>query len=157
MTLGGRILKARKMARQSREKLSRSIDMSSRTIERWENGDTEPNAGDLAILARVLEVSEHWLRTGEGDMFSAADTGLAPAGGDIDQNPTPAHQTIISNRGGDMYYNPSWAMPMILDAQKVILNASDLERARVMQEAGKPFLVRIVVVEEDKPPEPPRR
>lgn len=56
-----------------------------------------------------------------------------------------------------MTYDPAWVVPMLLSAHIAILHASDLERARVMKEAGRRFRVRLVVEEEDKPPEQPAR
>lgn len=153
MTLGKRILKSRTLRRQSREKLARSIDMSSRTIERWENDETEPSAGDLAILARVLKVGEEWLRTGEGEMFATYQAGhLAPAG--ESRNPTPTHHTqTTSQTGGDMTYDPSWVVPMVMSAHVAIMNSSDLEKARLLKESGRRFRVRLVIEEEEKPHE----
>jgi hypothetical protein len=90
---------------------------------------------------------------------SAHDTGLSPARSTV-QNPTPTHHDLITSRSeGDMTYDPSWVVPILLSAHIAMMHRDDLEKARTMKEAGRRFRVRLVVEEEDKPPEniPPQK
>ena len=80
---------------------------------------------------------------------SAYDTGLSPGQRDT----TPAYQTTAtSNQEGDMTYDPGWVVPILLSAYVAIMHRDDLERARIMKEAGRRFRVRLVVEEEDPRP-----
>ena len=42
----------------SRERLARMVDVSAKTVERWERGDTQPSGGSAARLARLHEIAE---------------------------------------------------------------------------------------------------
>ena len=51
-----------------------------------------------------------------------------------------------------MTYDPGWDVPILLSAYVAIMHRDDLERARIMNEAGRRFRVRLVVEEEDPKP-----
>lgn len=46
--------------------LARATDIPRRTLETYLSGKAEPKASRLAAIARVADVSGHWLLTGEG-------------------------------------------------------------------------------------------
>lgn len=62
-SVGDRLKKAR--GGYSREKLASSLGRASKTVERWESGESFPTAPDLISLAEELDVSPAWLLTGE--------------------------------------------------------------------------------------------
>ena len=131
------------------------LDISTGTVGNWEKGRFLPIDDVLPAIARKMGVSEQWLRTGEGEMFSAYDTGLSGAGATM-QTTTPTHHgQTTSTTGGDMTYDPSWVVPMLLSAHVAKMHSNDLERARRMKEAGLRFIVRLVVEEPDNDKEPP--
>ena len=159
-----RILFARKKARMSREKVAQGLDMSSRTVERWEKGDTQPGEEEMELLCAVLGVSVGWLLTGEGEML----VGNLPRREYVTEK-TPTHETsksrigtpgsgmynpesvriITQNTEEDMTYDPSLVVPMLLSAYAAVMNRDDLERARLFKETGKRFRVRLTVEEDD--------
>ena len=48
--------------------LAEMVGLTHRGASKWINGESCPPAKKYASLARKLNVNEHWLRTGEGDM-----------------------------------------------------------------------------------------
>jgi transcriptional regulator with XRE-family HTH domain len=52
-----RLKAARKLSGLSREKLSRAVECSARTIENWEAGKSAPDVPRLMALAKALGVS----------------------------------------------------------------------------------------------------
>lgn len=127
------------------------IGKSPGTISNWEREEVEPEDGTDLLLSDRAGVSLRWLRTGEGEMFSPYDATLSPGRGII-ENTTPTRQPITSKHEGDMTYDPSWGVPILLSAHAAMMHKDDLEKARTMKEAGRRFRVRLVVEEEDKPP-----
>lgn len=138
----------------SQTSFAQRIGKSPGTISNWEREEVEPEDGTDLLLADRAGVSLRWLRTGEGEMFSAYDIGMSPGSGTM-KNTTPINSTITSTTGGDMTYDPSWVVPMLLSAHVAKMHSSDLERARRMKEAGLRFIVRLVVEEPDNDKEPP--
>jgi transcriptional regulator with XRE-family HTH domain len=50
------LLTARRAKRLSREKLARLVGKSLSTVTRWESGESQPDATDVAVLVRVLDL-----------------------------------------------------------------------------------------------------
>jgi len=57
MDLGNNILKLRKQHRLSQEKLGEKIGVTRQTISNWELNETIPDAKQLTVLSRVLQIS----------------------------------------------------------------------------------------------------
>lgn len=72
--LSRRIREARLSKALDQAKLAAKIDVATRTVQRWENGDQVPDSNYLMRIARMTGVTAHWLLTGEGDMFARAIT-----------------------------------------------------------------------------------
>lgn len=66
MSLGKRLLEARKAKGLGGEELGKLAGCSQGAISRWENDLRKPGAIDLGRVAEVLGVREAWLTTGEG-------------------------------------------------------------------------------------------
>lgn len=66
--------------------LSKSLDISTSTAEKWLKGISEPGLSNLCALARNLGVTIQWLAAGEGPMRVNAPAPLPPAanGGGMD-------------------------------------------------------------------------
>lgn len=47
-----------------------SIGVSREAIRRFENGTNNPSARTISDICKTYNVNEHWLRTGEGEMFN---------------------------------------------------------------------------------------
>jgi len=63
--MGKRIQERRKTLRLSQEELAEMADISKQTVSRAENARRELGAGNLAKIAKALEVSSDYLLTGE--------------------------------------------------------------------------------------------
>ncbi len=54
--------------------LAEMVGLTHRGASKWVNGQSSPPAGKYAALAKKLNVSETWLRTGQGAMLGSAST-----------------------------------------------------------------------------------
>ena len=73
-TLGLRIEQARKAAGLSLRQVATRMSVKPSTVEKWEEGSSEPRANKLLTLAGVLGVPVLWLLDGEspdGNDFAA--------------------------------------------------------------------------------------
>jgi repressor LexA len=70
--LARRIREARLSKGLDQAKLAAKIDIATRTVQRWENGEQVPDSNYLMRIARATGVTAHWLLTGEGEMFARA-------------------------------------------------------------------------------------
>lgn len=69
MTLGERIKKARKALDLTQQKFADQIGTTQNGIASYEIGRREPSAAVINNICKTFNVSEAWLRTGEGEMF----------------------------------------------------------------------------------------
>ena len=56
-TFGARVRAARQEVGLTQERLARELDVTLRTIQRWEDGTSEPRGTQLMALAQCLSVS----------------------------------------------------------------------------------------------------
>lgn len=68
-----RIKKLRKELDLTQQKFADAIGMKQNTIAQYEMGRTVPSDAIIFSICREFNVSENWLRTGEGDMFLPAN------------------------------------------------------------------------------------
>jgi transcriptional regulator with XRE-family HTH domain len=84
--LAHRLRDARKMRGLTQVQLSNSSGIKQSDVSKIERGETLRPTG-LIALARVLNVSPHWLDTGEGEMLPSRDTPevrfTLPSDGDV--------------------------------------------------------------------------
>ncbi len=69
MTLGERIKKARKTCGLTQREFAEKIGTTQNTIANYEIGHRNPSAAALNNICKTFNVSEKWLRTGEGEML----------------------------------------------------------------------------------------
>lgn len=69
MTIGERIKVLRKEKNLSMEDLGAVIGMGKSAVSRIENGVNGTTDQTIRSICREFGVNEHWLRTGEGEMF----------------------------------------------------------------------------------------
>lgn len=69
MTIGERIKVLRKEKNLSMEDFGAVIGMGKSAVSRIENGVNGTTDQTIRSICREFGVSEHWLRTGEGEMF----------------------------------------------------------------------------------------
>jgi repressor LexA len=73
-TIGDRIRSARENKELNQGSLSSKVDVTIRTLQRWEKGDQVPDSNYLMRLAKYTGVRPEWLLTGEGEMYIALPT-----------------------------------------------------------------------------------
>ncbi len=73
MTLGERIKKARKALDLTQQKFAEQIGTTQNNIASYEIGRREPSAAAINNICKTFNISETWLRTGEGEMFVKQD------------------------------------------------------------------------------------
>lgn len=66
-TLGDRIAAGRDAHSYSQKDLARRLGVKLKTIQSWEDDQSEPRANKAHMLSGVLGVSLVWLLTGEGE------------------------------------------------------------------------------------------
>lgn len=64
-TVAQRLKIARERAGLSQSELARQLGITSQSVNIWESGKTRPSRDNLAALARLTNVSVHWLLLGE--------------------------------------------------------------------------------------------
>jgi len=82
MTIGKRILEARKLRQIGRPQLAELAGIPYPTLAGIENGD-QAGTTQLPALAKVLRVRPYWLQTGEGSMEDASQIEVEDAWMDI--------------------------------------------------------------------------
>lgn len=76
MTLGERIKKVRKNLDLTQQKFADQIGTTQNNIASYEIGRREPSAAAVNNICKTFNVSEAWLRTGEGEMFLPSPNGV---------------------------------------------------------------------------------
>lgn len=69
LTLGERIKKVRKELNLTQQAFANQIGTTQNNIASYEIGRREPSAAALNNICKTFNLSESWLRTGEGEMF----------------------------------------------------------------------------------------
>ena len=69
MTIGERIRKVRRSNDLTQQEFADRIGSKRNTVATYEMGRSVPSAAVLSLIEREFNVSEEWLRTGEGEMF----------------------------------------------------------------------------------------
>lgn len=69
MTLGERIKKVRKELDLTQQEFADKIGTTRNNIAGYETRRREPSTAVINLIITKLNVSEEWLRTGEGEMF----------------------------------------------------------------------------------------
>ena len=70
-----RIRYVRKDAKLTQTEFGKKIGVSLSAIQNLEYGRVEPNDLTILMLCRTFHVNEHWLRTGDGEMYREQSRG----------------------------------------------------------------------------------
>lgn len=68
-----RIKALRKALKLNQKEFGQETMTSLSAVQKWESGENTPSPAIVALIARKWNVSEAWLRTGEGEMFEELD------------------------------------------------------------------------------------
>ena len=71
MSLAERIKKLRRGLDLTQQEFADRIGVKRNTVATYEMGRSSPSDSALSLICREFNVSEAWLRTGEGEMFAA--------------------------------------------------------------------------------------
>lgn len=90
-----RIKALRKDLGLTQEKFAERLNIKRNTIANYEIGRNEPIDAVLSLICREFNVSEEWLRTGQGDMYDIPldDTAIA-ASNILENENVPFYDTI---------------------------------------------------------------
>jgi transcriptional regulator with XRE-family HTH domain len=69
LSIGQRIKEIRKHENITQQALADQLGLKQNTIATYEMGKITPSDRTIADICREFNVSENWLRTGEGEMF----------------------------------------------------------------------------------------
>lgn len=69
MTLGERIKKVRKELDLTQQAFAAEIGTTANVLTNYETGRRNPSAAALNNICKTFNISETWLRTGDGEMF----------------------------------------------------------------------------------------
>jgi len=69
MELKERIKALRKALGLSQSEFGKRLGKALRTIQNWELGVSKIPESELRLIAETFNISYHWLKTGEGEMF----------------------------------------------------------------------------------------
>lgn len=64
-----RLKKLRKTLDMTQQEFSDKLGVKRNTVGQWEIGRNDPSDAIILSICREFNVSEEWLRTGNGDMF----------------------------------------------------------------------------------------
>ena len=67
-----RIKKLRKALDLTQQAFADRLGIRQNTVAKYETGRGEPTRAVASLICREFHVNEHWLRTGEGEMFQLA-------------------------------------------------------------------------------------
>lgn len=95
--MNSRIHMLRKSLCLSQTQFAEKINLKTSAVSSYENGTRSISDRTIADIVRVYGVNEHWLRTGEGDMFPV------PANSSGDEFAKYAEQLMASNSEVDQW------------------------------------------------------
>lgn len=87
MTIAKRIKEARRSKRIKQEDVAEAVGASIKTIQRWESGESTPNANKIEALAGVLGTTGTYLLNGEIQEHSSAVQNVRPVRGGVIEVP----------------------------------------------------------------------
>lgn len=81
MTLSERIKQIRRENDMTQIEFARKLKISGPSVSKLEKGENNPSDQTIALISREFNISENWLRTGEGEMVErrSRDAALADA------------------------------------------------------------------------------
>jgi len=74
--IGQRIKELRKILGLTQKEFANRIGKSTISIAKWEAGDRTPDESTLKLISKEFNVSEEWLKTGEGEIFIKAKSNV---------------------------------------------------------------------------------
>ena len=70
MEFKDRLKELRKTEKLTQQELADKLKIGRSNVACYETGKTNPGASAIALICRTFSVSETWLRTGEGSMYT---------------------------------------------------------------------------------------
>ena len=67
--MGERIKELRKSLKMTKQEFADRLNIQRGSIASYETGRISPSNATISLICKELNVSEDWLRNGEGDMF----------------------------------------------------------------------------------------
>ena len=67
--IGQRIRKIMEMANLTQKEFAKTLNLAQSTVSEYISGKTTPSDKVLLLISKTFNISYHWLKTGEGEMF----------------------------------------------------------------------------------------
>ena len=91
-----RIKSIRKSLNLTQELFSKKLNLSRNYIALIETGDRIPSDRTISDICREYNINEHWLRTGEGEMYDLPEDRTAAIVADLLDKQCPTYNLIIN-------------------------------------------------------------
>lgn len=96
MNIGTRIKVLRKSLKFTQAEFGEKIGLKATAIGLYESGDRNVTDRNIAIICSTYNISEQWLRTGEGEMFVQTDGSLLAQVSE-EYKLSPEHRIVIES------------------------------------------------------------
>lgn len=90
-----RIFKIRKDNKLTQDAFSEKLNLSKNFVWMLEKGERAPSDRTIMDICREFNVNEHWLRTGEGEMYDIPEDDVASVVSDLLEEENPFYDLII--------------------------------------------------------------
>lgn len=119
LTLNERIKKVRKSLKLTQREFSSKIGTTANVLTNYETGRRNPSSSVINNICKTFNVSEAWLRTGDGEMF------VEPATFSLDKYAAERGATELELAIAKAYFDlPQKVRADILETLKVLLNGA---------------------------------
>jgi transcriptional regulator with XRE-family HTH domain len=72
-TLENRVALLCKTLKLTQSEFAKELGLTQSTVSGWTTGKSKFTESNIRLICFTFHVSEHWLRTGEGQMFTSED------------------------------------------------------------------------------------
>ena len=90
-----RIKSIRKALKLTQEQFSDKLNLSRNYIAQLEIGTKVPSDRTISDICREYNINEHWLRTGEGEMYDLPEDRTAAIVADLLDKSSPTYDLIL--------------------------------------------------------------
>lgn len=120
MTLNERIKKLRKSLDLTQQEFSSKIGTTANVLTNYETGRRNPSSSVINNICKTFNVSENWLRIGEGEMF------VEPATFSLDKYAAERGATELELAIAKAYFDlPQKVRTKMLETLRILLNSTD--------------------------------
>lgn len=152
MVLGERLKRLRKELGLTQSAFAERIGSVQNTVTGYESGRRNPSAPVVSLICREFNVNEHWLRTGEGEMFIKPDTFS------LDEYAKKRGATDLDLAIAKVYFDlpPTVRADMLADLKRLLVGTEQAAEQEPAEEPPQAAAPRIAAVPARPMPDPDR-